>query len=92
MQTKMTAIYLLSPMSKGPWGLEVYGYCPNLAQLDPSFPSAQDTVIASKQGWLWFAMSCQRERHRSGVGHGASTVASNLKPYFLFYFEIPSGF
>lgn len=79
-------------MSKGPWGPEVYGCCPNLAQLDPSFPSAQDTVIASKHGWLWFAMSCQRGRHRSGVGHGASTVASNLKPYFLFYFEIPSGF
>lgn len=92
MQTKMAAIYLLSAMSKGPWGSEVYGCSPNLAQLDPSFPSAQDTAVASNHGWLWLAMSCQRGRHRSGAGHGASTVASNLKPYFLFYFEIPSGF
>lgn len=26
------------------------------------------------------------------MGHGASTVASNLNSHFLFYFEIPSGF
>lgn len=27
--------------------------------------------------------------HRSGAGHGANTVASNLNPHFLFYSEIP---